>query len=69
MELSQRISNSSRTYLHSKYQATVAATVIANTSSFKIVTLPPGSGKTCIIGLLANHLKETLIVVPNDELR
>ena len=45
-------------YKHDPYQATVAACVISLNQDLAFLTLPPGSDKTFVIGLLFNYYKQ-----------
>ena len=61
-------------YKHDPYQVTIAAILVTLDRHFSICTLPTGSGKTFIIGLLyqyyKKHLKKSVIaVVPNEKLK
>ena len=45
-------------YKNDVYQATIAACIIALNGKFTLATIPTGSGKTFIIGLLYQYYKQ-----------
>jgi superfamily II DNA or RNA helicase len=59
-------------YRHSPYQAAVAAIAASKEKSFVVVTLPTGSGKTWVQGLLARYYcdsaKRVAILEPTEAL-
>jgi ERCC4-related helicase len=57
-------------YKHDQYQATIAACIVTLDDKFTLVTVPTGSGKTFIIGLLFHYYKHekaksVIVVVPS----
>jgi superfamily II DNA or RNA helicase len=72
LTLSSKLSEDVPIYRHAPYQAAVTAIAASKGKSFVIVTLPTGSGKTWVQGLLARHYceqaKRVAILEPNETL-
>ena len=70
--MSQRMSEDCHLYRHSNYQSMIAAQALSMNQSFKIVTVPTGSGKTWIEGLIAKYYclksKSVTVIEPNERL-
>ena len=60
-------------YKHCEYQAMIAACILSQKAKFIIATVPTGSGKTWIQGLIAKYYctkgEIVSIVEPNDTLK
>jgi superfamily II DNA or RNA helicase len=72
-KLSQSISSEIESYKHCAYQSAVAGIIVNTNKKFMIVTMPTGSGKTWIQGVIAKYYcslgKSVAIIEPSDELR
>ena len=55
LQLSKEMSQELEVYRHCEYQSMIAAAVISQESNFIIATVPTGSGKTWIQGLVARY--------------
>ena len=73
LAISMDLSEDIDLYKHCAYQAMIAASIVSQDLNFVIVTVPTGSGKTWIQGLLAKYYcmqgHRCLIVEPNETLR
>jgi ERCC4-related helicase len=70
IKISKSLSESDEGYRHSEYQSMIAACSLSSDKAFKIISVPTGSGKTWIQGLISKYycLKDqpVTIIEPNE---